>query len=1272
MNRKYPILIIILLSIRGLCANGQSPVFSSTISSTRVSTFIEDKDGIIWIGTNHGLNKYNGTDFLVYYSKMSEGDLNSDNILDMVLGEDNTIWIADFNGITYFKDGHFFNSTRSAFNPIERVLELDKDHIISSGRNGLVKFVKETWEFKSLYFEPGISWTRNIVVTPLKEIWAVCDISGQKRIVILDKDLQHLQDINIDGVGQILGMTCSDNQVWLSTDNGLLFFDIASKTMNEGKDELKSLTRGKKVLFTVPYDEGRILIGLSGNCMSVYDMNTDNARPLESNLTLNGDSYVCMVDSKSNIWLSDGINEPRFIPGQQQCQHMDPAVTENNNFKQMVFDKDGILWLGTDNAVYSYDTSSDRTIWSHKKSTPYENYLVDKGNRLWIIDDRNNLECYNLSKGHPERIMRYAFDNEISSLCEGTDGSIWAFGNFKVYIIKDGNMREISSLTPLLTYGHCDSVSGTIYVNDVLGNIYTYDLQTDDFIQKDFGGIENIISFITASDGTVWLSTFRNGIFHIFPESGKTLHYDISNGLMENNIKSMLEDRDGNIWVSTNRHISKYDIREDRFTTFYDIAYSDNDVYEYGSACISPYGDILFGGASGITSIRGTTSFPYKNEDIKIIPEFAVIDGRTVVNIQNGIEMFPQDNSLTIHYSGISYGSGASLSYAIMLEGYDKDWRYTNEKIAYYSNLKPGEYTFRAQVRLMNGEWSDNRIEIPVHLRHSLWNSLPFKATCLLLFLGLMWGFIRMYLKWRLQSERLEIAERSREIAANHLDFLANVSHEIRTPLSLIYGPLTNLKQDQGLSPSSRNLLEIIGRNADRLKDLSDKMMSHHEDNDSTLHVVKEDISQLINDIVSLFMVTAQEKNIVLSSDIKPLTGYIDREKVEIIVFNLLSNAIKYTPENGHVNLSVTDSGDNCTIRVTDDGIGIPKDKRKNIFNRHERLDVDKEMPQIQGNGIGLNYAQALASTHKGMIEYSPNEGPGSTFSLTIPIKKACYEGSDIGMEFIKKGSSPVPGSIAHSPEKSTIAIAEDDEELLSYLNGILSSRFNIQSYNNGKDCLEGITKGIPDLIISDVMMPQMDGYTLCEKIRADQEICHVPIVLLTAKNDLQSSIQGVRAGADAYIGKPFDPEYLQAVINTLLENRKKLQNRILNLTPSTLGQGSKDEKKSLSKMDEAFLKKLHKAMDRHIGDESFSMEALASEINVSYSSLYNKVKALTGCSPLSFFTTYKMNIAKEMLQSGEYTIAEVADKMGASSPSNFSRDFRRHFGKMPKDYSFK
>lgn len=537
---------------------------------------------------------------------------------------------------------------------------------------------------------------------------------------------------------------------------------------------------------------------------------------------------------------------------------------------------------------------------------------------------------------------------------------------------------------------------------------------------------------------------------------------------------------------------------------------------------------------------------------------------------------------------------------------------------------------------------------------------------------------------WKNREQRMRESEQQHELHEQHLHFVANISHEIRTPLTLISAPLQELVANNQLNAHDRELLGIMQRNVTRLNHLAEQILNSQKQgkDDRVLNETFGDISAFVEGIANNFRFYAHEKGLKLSFDsqINSAQGYFDMEKIEKIVSNLISNAIKYTPEGGEIVVRILLNGKNADIIVKDTGIGITGAKQREMFRRFNRLDVSVLNPTSKGFGVGLHYAQCLAFLHRGRLNYEPNVPCGSRFTLSIPYKEPIgevaleEESAELRDGAVAENSNQDVSAHSSSIDESlpTILLTEDDYEMRGYIQMLLDEDYNVVIAGDGEEALDKLKLNVPDLVLSDVVMRRMDGFTLCQKIKESPDYGYLPVILITAKSDMDNRKHGIDCGADAYIGKPFDPYYLKSVIASVLENRQRIQRIIRNMTHVDDVVLANEEEQNpsaepiISERDREFLTAFHKQLSDRLEDSELNVNILASAMNLSYSTLYARVKELTGQSPQVFINTYRMNIAMELLRTHNYTVSEVCYKIGITSPTNFARSFKKQFGVVP------
>lgn len=1247
------------------------------ISSYYITSFAEDAQGYIWIGTNHGLNRYNGSNYAVYYSQKDSSSLNNDHISTLQIDSDNNLWISTECGLSAWKNGKFRHLKNMGFNIITRILEFNKKHIIVSDRQGIAKINKETFQEEARFSRPGMSLIKPLVVSNANQIWTTNTKKGATIIYILNADMNIHQTLSYSK-GITIENINKDNEgyIWVITNKGLLCYDADTLRQINVPSYLQQFCQQEKILFLMPYKTECLLIGISNKGMFCYNKQTQALTALNKQQKLQEESYVCYIDSHYNIWLSDKNTGVLFYPDKILYE----TITSVQNYltdpfiKNLNIDQENNLWIRTTQDIACYDIQNDQLTFHSSGNNKYGCLFIDSKNNLWTITNYTQLHQYSISKGKMALKRSIPFQSNIFSVSEDKNGKIWVTLTDKFAII-DSTGNIIYKYAPDgISFSSLYTVfpSRKMFLYTISDGIYEFG---DDrqFIPLDLPVLSPNCIHIDQHNA-YWVGTYNTGLTYYDPKTHLLQQFDSSSGLIDNNMKSIVEDQKGNIWFSTSTHITKYDIQKKVFSYIHDSNFSNGKLYAINCATAAPDGTLYFGGSGGITVIH-----PQKQDkEIKDIPlnfDAILVNGKVQSDIKESITLNYKENMITFWYSGLNFESGTSLNYAYQLNGFDKGWIYTgNNKRVAYSNLPSGNYIFKVKVRKQNGEWSKNELKLNINIKPAPWSS-PFAiAFYWVVGIGAFCFIIWLIIRWKVQKERLFLAERQKGLNQEHIDFVTNISHEFRTPLSLIYAPLKELVHNNNLNEHDQKLVNTMQRNTNRLMQLTEQILdsNNSEKEEKKLQVAYGDLSAFIHILIDNFRFMAHEKNITVEvhGTSTAITGHFDAEKIEKIICNLISNAIKYSNEGGKIDIDVILSAEKqeVQIEVKDIGIGIPIEKQEQIFKRFERLDIQKANPQVIGSGIGLHYAQYLAYLHKGNISYAPNSPNGSCFTLTIPFNKEAYNKNELSQENIYIQSAVSESNSVNTNMKqkeSTLLIVEDNTDVRNYIQSLLSAHYNIMAVQDGEEALECLTLNIPDLIISDIVMPRKDGFELCNAIKGSPDYGHIPIILLTAKSDLTNNIKGLDCGADAYVNKPFDPFYLKAIIENLIMNRKRVQQIILNFTSGTI-EKEKTREVILNEHDRIFLDNLHTQMDRHLTNEEFNINLMAKEMGVSYSSLYAKIKSLTGQTPQTFFITYRMNVAMELLKTKQYTVSEVCYKVGSSSLANFSRSFKKQFGIPP------
>ena len=811
------------------------------------------------------------------------------------------------------------------------------------------------------------------------------------------------------------------------------------------------------------------------------------------------------------------------------------------------------------------------------------------------------------------------------------------------------------------------------------------------------------------SGGNIWVGTLANGL--LLDEKGKGRMRTVE-GLPCPDVCSIEEDRQGNIWVSTMNGLAKYDRTVGHFVSYMEADGIAGDQFNDRASCVLPDGTLLFGGTDGLTCFNPLDA-PGKRT-VPLVFESLSIHNNLVAPSKNGpidqtlsekplITIPPEHNAFSISFAALDYAQYERIRYAYKMEGLDKDWvKINTHHDAYFAHLPAGNY--RLRVRIANGSHTVTETEesIPIKVLPpwyaTIWAILLWISLGALL-LGLAFTYYRHIRRvrkeaarriWQVRRERekAEEAEKAeKELNKIQQNYFANVAHEFRTPLTMIAGPAQQLSTSAGIQGPDRQLVDIIRRNATWMLSLVNQLLDFNRIGNSKLQlkVAKMDLAEPLRDTASLFRFNATSKGIELNTVglEEPFTMWVDADKVQKVVMNLLSNALKFTPPGGKVTLSfdvisrdeaagrfpLTEAdkdGQYACISVADNGAGIPEDQLEKIFERFYQSEPGKK---VTGSGIGLYYARALCTLHHGYIKAFNREEGGALMSLILPVSASSYteeERTDLTPQL---PSHALAESITEDqPEQESskrhIAIIDDDIDIANYLKVMLKPQYRISLFFDAASALKGMAEDTPDLIISDVVMPGMDGYELCSRIKGDLQLSHIPVVLVTAKVAVESQVEGLDKGADAYVTKPFQPAYLMALIKSLLENREKLHRQLGSVTTT-----EDIAPEALSPRDAAFMKELYELMEKELANTDLDIVQITEMMKISRTKFYYKVKGLTGENPSVFFKRYKLNRAADLLKEGKHNMSEIAWMTGFNTLSHFSTSFKKQFGVPPSEY---
>ncbi|MDD3107599.1 MAG: response regulator [Alistipes sp.] len=821
-------------------------------------------------------------------------------------------------------------------------------------------------------------------------------------------------------------------------------------------------------------------------------------------------------------------------------------------------------------------------------------------------------------------------------------------------------------------------------------------------------------------DGNLWIGSYTKGLLRYDPINRKFTQYLQNQGLPSNDVLAILEDQNGMLWMSTSNGIARFDPKSEQFRNFNETDGLINTQFFEKSIGADEEGTLYIGGNAGVecfqpNNIRPNSFHPLGIlEDIKVMNRSVLSDPKNpqpdAIPYAQRITLLHRQNSFSIDYTGIDYNDADKLRYSYKLDGYDKEWiEAGSNKKASYANLPAGEYRFRLRVQNGDGVWSpESALDITV--KPSPWQTLwAYLIYCGLIVAAIYFG-TRFYIRIQYDRKARELAEQqhAHDLAVNQqkIDFYGNISHELRTPLTLINGNIELLAQSTKTGSSEQKLISMLSYNSNRLLRLLNQLLdlSRMGHDSIPLQVTLTDIVPIIRNVANSFRFNAQSREIDYSLHLEqdPLRIYTDEDVLEKILTNLISNAIKYTPRHGRITIEVmslhgplaakaygdllTPTFEYMEFRITNSGRILDPEQLKHMFERFGRLEEE----QIHGTGIGLHYTRTLVLRQHGAIRATSSsiEG-GVTMSFVIPTEQRAFAPQElVNREEIQDEqiyvSADIPPMNFENPDtpvvqlptqkESTILVVEDDPQIHTLLNNMLRNQYNILHAYNGREGFDMLREKMPEMVISDIRMPEMDGIVLCKSIKSDPQLSHIAVILLTAKTRIEERIEGYNCGADAYINKPFRADHLLSIIHSQMENRHRLKNYFNDQNQS---RSSEEEElaqitNSLSEMDQRFMEKLHSFIDKSIENPDININVMAVELGFSRTSFYRKMKSLTGLAPNDYVRNFKMKKAAKLILEGNLSIAEISDQTGFGTQSHFSTAFKKYFGVSPKDYKEK
>ncbi len=1271
---------------------------SSTIPRGR-KVIAQDSEGYLWVNTNFGLNKINiATRSVEQY----HGDLTGDIIYDQDL---KALWIASdrlkkFNTLTN-KIEHFYLNEEVLYGVTNiRSIVMDKDGLIWLGSDaGIALFDKKRKKFFNL---PGYLSAADVMYTDtyswsFRPVNAICEDNKGFIWIAVDKSLYKINKRDgkysiyiheIDNPNSILNEKITGIY---GNKNGVLWISYMGKGVSRVNISLKDFIPYKQV----PGDSN----SLSGNVVrTVYK------------------------DDYQNLWIgmyNDGIN--RIIPGaQNKIIHykFDPLNknTINSNYITAIYvDRDKRLWVGTfdkgfcfaDNIYFPGDPKFTR--FHFDGNLEVQDFKEDAAGRIWI-GTQNGFYIYDPRN---DNLIHYG---DLAGQLPEMQGI-----NIQSFLYEAPNIFRIASWNR----GFCK-----LFVNS--DTLLSHENTKDDIIIHDkitdihHSKIDNCFTTIVKDERNIfWLGSNVNGLIRMVEKDNLTefIKYDKSMGAPDNSVYGIASDRNDNIWISTNHGLGKFNTRTEQFKSYYESDGILSNSFIWDAACKSKDGELFFGGTNGLISFYpdrihdDTMTYPVfisklivQNKDVRVGDE---IHGRKILtkNIQytDRITLTHLETAFSLEFVSPNNLNPKETRYAYKMEGFDPDWISTSSDRRYvtYTNLRQGTYHFMVKASNTDGIWNEKPTILMIRMLPPWWKTSFAMIIFSVLFILLLYMFRRLILmRARLiHDARLELLKREKteELYNVKMQFFTDISHEFRTPLSLILAPLQKIYTSFENDPKLIRQIQLIRKNADRLLRLIDQIIDLRKIdlNKMKLNLTRGDIVRYLKELTDSFDDIALQRSMTLefSSTMNSYETLFDESKLEKIIYNLLSNAFKFTPDGGKIQVSLTlqqkrniemkAQGGNrhvseyIEITIRDNGIGIPGEHRRHLFERFYRIERHDSIIR-RGTGIGLALTKELVDLHEGEIMIESEENKGTCFVILLPANKNDWSEDQMiatSFENISASDSIQPFVLTeeheyaqkysgqnkktdHNKKNPIILLVEDEVDVRTFIREYFEINYHIIEASNGNEGLEMAIRTNPEIIISDVIMPFMDGVEMCKKLKEDIRTSHIPIIMLTARTSLESKIEGLETGADAYIEKPFSPDLLEIQISNLLENRKILRdkfNKELVIQPADI---------AITSVDAIFVQKAMDIVEKHISDADFASDEFCREIGMSRSQLHRKLKALTSQPSSEFIRTLRLKRAATLLKDSKLSVEEISYRVGFNSPAYFTKCFKTLFGKTPSGFA--
>ncbi|MDI3321290.1 hybrid sensor histidine kinase/response regulator transcription factor [Pinibacter soli] len=1263
-----------------------NPADSRSLSNNYINTLFFDLEGTLWVGTANGLDIFNAASnsfariYLPGFNKDQQPE-----IYGLAEGKKEELWLGTSKGLFYCGNTatvRFIPAPQQEFPAEVKTKAIQK--LFTDSKEGL-------WvaTFKHLYHFSKTS-----------------DGYKTKEFKSDPADPSTLSDDVIQSIAED-----KTGKIWIGTMNGLNCYDPVTGKFKSYRNQpsgnglinnnVRSLVVDKSGKLWIGTQEGISIMNPVTRQIESLANNAEDEKSLSQNSV-----HSIFEDANGSIWIGTffgGANVTHAITTSFTAwQHRNTKSSISNNVvSSIVADENNNLWIGTEGGGLNFYNRATGQFKTYKNEVGRQGSLnsnlvktvfIDKDKNIWVGTHGGGLNLFNPKTQQ----FKYYLNNEnrkhseVEVLFEDSQHRFWV-GNHSGLKVFERDGTNLSSIGYEDVLKNMDAKNISALAEDQHHNIWIGALEGLFLFRHTTKTIKpvsilnktspNINCILADTKGNVWIGLYNDGFAQYNNNDNTFTVYTTANGLPNNNVLGILEDDRNQLWLSTGNGLARFDPVAKTFQTYTTSDGLAGNEFNNNAFYKNRNGELFFGGMKGLTSFfpgkieRNTkasslvfTGLKIFNTPVVINDEFKIL--HKDIGQTDHLRFSYQQNTFTIEFALLNFVRPDKNKYAYKLEGVHKDWTAINTPSATFTNLPAGNYTL--QIKGVN---NDGVLSQPVSMKITV--SPPFWKTSWAYLLYALFVAAIVFLVVRFFYIRA-LLRRDKELHEIKLNFFTNISHEIRTHLTLIMAPIEKMQQENAHNNVLQHHLDNARKNASRLLKLVTELMdfrkaeSHH----LKLHIANHDLIAFLNDIYTSFEDVSLAKNIRASfvHDASAVNLYFDREQMEKVIYNLLTNAFKFTPPGGAIALHVESKGDKVKIHITDNGKGIAPQHLDKLFTNYFQVSDNKS--QSSGYGIGLALSKTIVELHHGglTVESTPatRNMEGSTcFTVTLLKGHEHFGTTELSQDITKNIATPenekqterVSNTAAEPEEKRyNILVTEDNDELRNLIKNCLR-QYNVSECVNGVEGWEAATEEIPDLIISDVMMPEMDGFMLCQKLKTDERTSHIPVILLTAKSSQSDQVTGLDTGADLYLTKPFSTQVLELSVRNLLAAREKMRlkfSREFVLQPQNI---------TINTVDEQFLTRLIGVIEEYMDHAEFNIELLSTKMMMSQSVLYKKIRALTDMSANDFAKMIRLKRAAQLLQQGQYSVFEVSVMVGFNDRKYFSKEFKKQFGKTPSEF---